>query len=403
MSPRPVSQSVEGGGRTAPTWQACLIASVFVLAALQGAALAQAPPPPLPVPVFSDLTVVTKCLAGGGCTRAPAGTESAPRSACVAEETLKTMPAQMRAESLAFSKSEAVARCHAATATIAPLSESIRDAYLGQLQTAQTAGQTTAARNYIDACMSPQVLTNAGPLTAIEQAYLHESVGLIVERRNPQWSGPQPVCTAMALGRYVITARSCLPATVTAQTQRGALLEDIAFRFFDRPTLYGLSLHRFGTDRDPSIDPELDFALLETVNAPELSRPERSVPPLGTMRLNEDFFALTTDIFLRVAAGDRGGANFDLNQTTRIQHSTTCRPAHIEPNGLFLHACDMAASVVTRGAPLFQRQYGQLVFVGIQSGATKSLGDRALAACAPGLPNYGIAIPPDVLVQTFLK
>jgi hypothetical protein len=402
MSPRPASQSVEGGGRTASTPHACLIASVFVLAALQGAALAQAPPPPLPVPAIGDLAAVTRCLTGEGCTRRATGTESVPPSACAADVAVKTMPELLRADIRAFAKSEAAARCDAADDVIAPLSEKIGKAYEGGPTSTLTPEQAAAARNYADACLSPELLGNAGPLTDSEQAYLREAVGLIVERRNPAWGGPRPICTAVAMGRFVVTARSCLPAAVTAQIGRGAYLEGIAFRFFNRPTLYGLSLHRFGSEVEPALDPDHDFALLETVAAPELWQSQGSIPRLGTIRLNEDLFALSSDIFLRVTAGVRGGADLDFSSATRIHHNILCRPAHIAPNGLFLHACRMA-SVVTRGTPLFQRQEGQLAFVGIHSGTTASLDDRSLASCAPGLPNYGIAIPPALIVRTFLK
>jgi hypothetical protein len=375
------------------------MAVAVALAVFQSTALAQTVQ--LPPPTIGDLAAVTQCLTGNGCTQRPAGIESVPQSVCAADVTLKTAPELLRAEIRAFAKSEPAARCDAAQKAIAPLSEKIGTAYEHGPASVLTPEQAAAARNYVDACMAPELLSNAGPLTQNEQAYLRQVTGLIVER-DPQWGGPRPVCTAVAMGRFVITARSCLPADVTAQTERGAYLENIAFRFFNSPTLYGLSLRRFGPEVEPVFEVEHDFAVLETVATRGLRQPQGAVPRLGAMRLNDDLFALTTNIFLRVAAGIRRSTRFDLPEATRIQHSVLCRPVHIAPNGLFLHACQMA-SVVTRGAPLFQRQDGQLVFVGIHSGTTKSLADRSLASCAPGLPNYGIAIPPAVIVRAFVR
>jgi hypothetical protein len=375
------------------------MAAAFALAVFQSAALAQTAP--LPPPAINDLAAVIRCLTGKGCAQRPAGIESVPLSVCAADETLKTGSNLLRAEIRAFAKSEPAVRCDVAQKAIAPLSEKIRAAYERGPTSTLTPEQAAAARNYVDACLAPKVLGNAGPLTQDERAYLRQVTGLIVER-NPEWGGPRPICTAVAIGRFVITARSCLPVDVTAQTERGAFLEGIAFRFFNSPTLYGLSLRRFGSEAEPVFEAEHDFAVLETVAAPELWQPRGMAPRLGTMRLNEDLFALTTNIFLRVAAGVRRSTKFDLPEATRIHHSVLCRPAHIAPNGLFLHACQME-SVVTRGAPLFQRQDGQLAFVGIHSGATQSLADRSLASCAPGLPNYGIAIPPAVFVRAFVR
>ncbi len=116
-----------------------------------------------------------------------------------------------------------------------------------------------------------------------------------------------------------------------AQTERGAYLENIAFRFFNSPTLYGLSLREFGSAVEPALDPEHDFALLQTVGAPEMRQPEGAVPRLGTMRLNEDLYAVTTDIFLRIAADVRSGAKLDLPGRSVFNHSILCRPAHIAP------------------------------------------------------------------------
>jgi hypothetical protein len=377
------------------------MAAAIALAMFQSAALAQTTP--FPPPTIGDLAAVTRCLTGKGCAQRPAGIESVPQSVCAADLTLKTAPELLRAEIRAFAKSEPAARCDAAQKAMAPLSEKIRAAYERGPTSTLTPEQAAAARNYADACMAPELLSNAGPLTQNEQAYLRQVTGLIVERHNPQWGGPRPICTAVAMGQFVITARSCLPADVTAQTGKGAYLEGIAFRFFNRPTLYGLSLRRFGSEAEPAaLDPAHDFALLQTVATPELRQPQGAVPRIGTMRLNEDLLALTTNIFLRVASSVHSGAKFDLPQATRANHSVLCRPAHIAPNGLFLHACQMD-SVVTRGAPLFQRQEGQLVFVGIHSGTTQSLADRSLASCAPGLPNYGIAIPPAVIVRAFVR
>ena len=73
---------------------------------------------------------MTRCLTGKGCTQQRlAGIESAPPSACVADETLKTMSEPLRAKIRAFAKSKAAIRCDAAEKAMAPLSEKIRAAY----------------------------------------------------------------------------------------------------------------------------------------------------------------------------------------------------------------------------------------------------------------------------------
>lgn len=375
-----------------------LIAVAYVFADSDSGAFAQTPPPSPPI---GDLAAIAKCLAGEGCTRPKPGTESAPPAACAADTTVKAMPELLRARIRAFEQSNAAARCDAAQSVMAPLGEKIRDAYERDSTGTLTPEQAAATHNYIDACMTPDLLNSAGPLTQSEEAHLRRVSGLIVER-DPRWGGPRQICSAVAMGRLVITAKSCLPPDVNTQSAKGAYFESIAFQFLNSPTLYGLALRQFGSNLEPSIDPELDYAFLEIVAAPGMLPVQNSSPRFAPMRLNEDLFALTTNIFLRLAAGLGSSTKLDPSKATRTQHNILCRPAHIAPNGLFLHGCQLL-SIVTRGAPLFQRQDGELVFVGIHSGATKSLANRSLASCAPGLPSYGIAIPPALIARTLLK
>jgi len=374
------------------------LAAAFIVTAFCGSSLAQTT---LPLPAFDNLPTVVKCLSGDGCTPSPAQ-PGAPRAICPADESIKSMPEALRSRIRDFGKTDAAVKCAIAESDMAPMAAAIRDGYEAGNDSTLNGAQLTAASRYVDDCLSPELLANAGPLSQSEQSFLNETVALIVERHNPAWGSPRPICTAIALGRFVVTARDCLPASVTSQAGRGTYLEDIALRLFSRPTLYGLVLHRFGSEIDPAFSQHNDIALLETVGAQELWRPQGATPRLGTIRLHEDLFALTTNIFLRVTANVRGGDEPDFTPATRLHHSILCRPAHIAPNGVFLHGCRLA-SVVTRGAPLFQRQEGRLVFVGIHAGTTETLADRSLAACAPGLPNYGIAIPPALLIRTFLK
>ncbi len=119
------------------------------------------------------------------------GRESAPQPFCAADVTLRTAPELLREEVRAFAKSEPATRCDAAQKVMAPLREKIRAAYEQGSTSILTPAEVAAARNYVAACLTPTLLSNAGRLTEIEQTYLRRVTGLIVERQ-PAMGRPSP-------------------------------------------------------------------------------------------------------------------------------------------------------------------------------------------------------------------
>jgi hypothetical protein len=332
-----------------------------------------------------------------GFERAPAPV-AAPRNpavpgpVCAASEGLKKIPQALREHLLKLSRAEQAGACARAVSTLAPLRNQLRDAYENAKPASLADKFVSAATDYVDTCFTRGLLLDRGALTPAEEKFMRAHIGFIVLRQNLKWEDSQPICHAVRLGRFVVTAQHCVPTNSAAYKAGAGYTPEIAFRFLDRPTSYGLVLRKLGTDKGYAEERNLDYAVLEIPTAPDLN--EEIAPLLGKMELFADFYNLTANIYLRVAGNVHSGAAFDFHRATRVEHSALCRPAYIAPNGLFLHACQTESGI--SGAPLFQRQNGRLVFVGIHNGVTEALEDPQLSACALGLPNYGVIVPPDV-------
>lgn len=393
MHPRVVLQGIEGRGRTAQRWAIPLTLLAVMSGGLSGAAFSQTASAPALPPYFSDPVAGARCLAGDGCGRSAA-------SACVAEQTIKTAPLALQARALALSRSKLAEDCRAATAVVAPDRDKVREIYQHTPGALLSDEHLKSMRNYYAACQSPELGLNQGPVTPAQTHFLRDHIGLIVRRNNPDWPGPQPICEAARLGRFIVTAAHCFPAEARASARPGDYIPDIGFRFFDSPTIYGLTLRRFGTDKDAREEPHRDYVISEISQTPSLD--EDIAPLLGIMQPFDDFVTETAHMTALLSRGHRTGAAQDFSSVTFIHKNTLCRPAHIAPDGLFLHSC-LIDSALSIGAPFFQRQDGRYVFVGIHSGDTVTLQDPPLAACARGLNKYGIAIPPSVLREAFTK
>ncbi len=312
---------------------------------------------------------------------------------CVASEGLKKMPQALRTQLTKLSNAVNAGNCAQAVGVLAPLRNQLSDAYEKAKPTSLARKFVDAATDYVDACFTRSLLLNRGGLTPAEEKFMRAHIGFIVLRHSVSWADSRPVCHAARLGRFVVTAQHCIPSNSEAYKTGTGYTPEIAFRFLDSPTNYGLVLRKLGSRKGYELERNLDYAILEIPAAPNLD--EKIAPLVGKMQLFGDFYNLTANIYLRVAAHVHSGAAFDFHRATRVEHSVLCRPAYIAPNGLFLHACQTEAGI--SGAPLFQLQNGRLVFVGIHNGVTEALEDPSLAACAHGLPNYGVIVPPSVL------
>ncbi len=100
-----------------------------------------------------------------------------------------------------------------------------------------------------------------------ENISLRDHTGVIVRRNNPDWPGPQAICQAARLGRYIVTAEHCIPDDIKAKAHLGDYLPDLGFRFFDNPAIYGVNLRRLGTNKDPNEDQPHDYAVFEISDA----------------------------------------------------------------------------------------------------------------------------------------
>lgn len=374
-----------------------------------------------PGPSPTDPVASARCLATGECSgparpssaplesqlarqslegleRAPTR-EQAPRSfaattpVCAASQGLKNLPQALREHLLELTRAEQAGSCSQAVNVLAPLRVQLQTTYESARPESMADKFVNAATDYVNACFTRTMLLDRGALTPAEEHFLRAHIGFIVLRQNLSWEDSQPTCHAARLGRFVVTAQHCVPANSESYKAGRGYTPEIAFRFLDRPTNYGLVLRKLGSEKGFTQERNLDYAILEIPGAPDLA--EDIAPLVGKMELFADFYNLTANVYLRVAANIHSGAALDFQRATRVEHSALCRPAYIAPNGLFLHACQTEAGI--SGAPLFQRQNGRLVFVGIHNGVTEALEDPSLAACALGLPNYGVNIPPSVL------
>lgn len=400
-----------------------IAATAFVVVLLQGVDIRGASGNPGP----ADPVASAHCLATGECSgptppgisplesepppspsegfeRVPAQASAprrpaAARSACVATEGLKKLSPVLREQLLTLSRTERAGSCATAVAVLAPLREQLADAYEKVKPSSLANRFVSAATDYVDACFTRGMLLDRGALSPAEEKFMRAHIGFIVLRHNLKWEDSQPVCHAVRLGRFVITAQHCVPGNSAAYKAGAGYTPEIAFRFLDSPTSYGLVLRKLGAEKGYAQARNLDYAVLEIPSAQDLN--EEIAPLLGKMELFADFYNLTANVYLRVAGNVHSGAAFDFRRSTRFEHSTLCRPAYIAPNGLFLHACQTESGI--SGAPLFQRQNGRLVFVGIHNGETEALEDPQLSACTLGLPNYGVIVPPAVLLGMPLR
>lgn len=375
----------------------------------------------------TDPVASARCLATGECSGAtppgiaPLESQLAPQSSegleraptpnrtqsgstdaapvCVASEGLKKIPQPLRARLLELSRAEQAGACARAVGVLSPLRYQLRDAYESAKPALLADKFVNAASDYVNACFTRNLLLDRGAVTPAEEKFMRAHIGFIVLRNNLKWEDSQPICHAVRLGRFVVTAQHCVPTNSEAYKAGAGYTPEIAFRFLDRPTNYGLVLRKLGAEKGYAEERNLDYAVLEIPNAPDLN--EETAPLLGKMELFADFYNLTANIYLRVAGNVHSGAAFDFHRATRVEHSALCRPAYIAPNGIFLHACQTESGI--SGAPLFQRQNGRLVFVGIHNGVTEALEDPQLSACTRGLPNYGVIVPPEVLLGMPLR
>lgn len=331
----------------------------------------------------------------GGLERSPFadGAQSGPALAapnCAASAELKQISPALRQKLLTLSGSQNATDCTRAVAKLSPLREQLRYAYENALPEDLSEHFTKAATDYIHSCLGDNMLLDQGALTLTEEGFLRAHTGFIVQRISAAPQDTQPICEAARLGKLVVTAQHCVPMNSSSHNDGGGYARAIAFRFLDQATNYDVVPRLFNDTADRS----LDYAILEIVGAPELR--EKIEPLVGKMELFSDFYDLTANMYLRVVNKQTGDTAVDLRRATLFEHSTLCRPAYIATNGLFLHACQTEAGL--SGTPLFQRQNGRLVFVGIHNGVTEALEDPSLAACAHGLPNYGVSIPPSALM-----
>jgi len=384
--------NIEGCGRTAGRWAVQAALLIVASGALLGSAIGQtAPASSIPLWI-SDPVATARCLAGHGCGRSAV-------AACVAERTIETAPPALKAEALALSRSKPAEDCRAALAVLAPEREIIREIYRRAPQMLWSDEYIQSMRNYFAACLSsPRMALNRGPVTPAQEHFLDDHTGLIVRQNNPDWPGPQPICQAARLGQFIVTAERCLPAEIKANLRPGDYIPDLGFRFFNSPTIYGVSLHRFGTDKDIDVDQRRDYAIFKIPGTPSLQ--EDVEPLLGKARPLDDFVTVTAHIIGVLNRDLRTGAALNFDPATTIHKNTLCRPGYVSVDGLFLHGC-LIDSALSVGAPMFQRQNGKYVFVGIHVGDTITLKEPSLAACARGLNKYGIAIPPSVLQEAF--
>lgn len=329
-------------------------------------------------------------------------TESPASTACVASAGLKNIPPRLREQLLRISASRTTQACAASVTTLTPLRDELYAS--GYQRTAEAQNRVLAGRIqrfkraaeiYVKSCLNDEALLDLGRPKPADQEFMQTHVGLILLKRNLTWDDARPVCHAARIGHLIITAQHCVPTNSDSYQAGSGPTAELGFRFLDKQRVYPLSLRELGNGPRYVIeDRQRDYAVFEiATDAPELTEEVR--PLLGNIELFQDFYNLTANVYVRVAAKEQTPSDFD--QLTRMEHSTLCRPAFIGPRGMFMHACHTEAG--TSGAPFFQMQNGRLVFVGIHNGVSEALDEPGWAACAGGLPNYGVTIAPGIVLK----
>lgn len=365
-------------------------------------------PPHIPV----DPVDGGNCLGGGccSCPSAAAGNGRNPEDAirplaapaartvraCLAERTLRDLPQDIRDAARALGSDPRAQACRKAVRALLAERVQIVEAYANGPPRAMIGEHIDTARHYAESCLDDGLLQNRRQLSAAERDYLRSHVGFIVLRLNPEWEDAQPICHAARIGRFVVTAQHCVPVDATLGGYVFGYQSDISFRFMDRPTQYGLSLRRLGTEQSFVQERHADFAVLEIVGAPELNE-RTSHAAIGALSLFDDLILQSSNVYSRIAADIHSGTAEHFSGAVAYENSVLCRPAHVTPQGLFLHGCQTEDG--TSGAPFFQRRDGRLVFVGLHNGRTDALETPDLSACAAGLPNYGIHVAPAELIS----
>lgn len=328
--------------------------------------------------------------------------ESPASTACIASAGLKNIPQRLREQLVRISKAPTIQACAVSVATLTPLRDELYAS--GYQRTAEAQSRVLAGRlqrfkraadNYVNACLKDEVMLDLGRPKLADEEFMRSHVGLILLKRGLTWDDARPVCHAARLGHLVITAQHCVPTNSEAYQAAGGPTAELAFRFLDKPQIYPLTLLDLGNGPKYVIeDRQRDYAIFKIASvARELDEEVR--PLLGNIELFGDFYNLTANVYVRVAAKDQSPTDF--RQLTRMEHSTLCRPAFIGPRGMFMHACHTEAG--TSGSPFFQMQNGRLVFVGIHNGVSEALDEPGWAACAGGLPNYGVTITPGTVLK----
>lgn len=329
-------------------------------------------------------------------------TESPAATACIASAGLKEIPQRLRSQLLRIAGSSTTRACAASVTALSPLRDEL---YASDYQrTAEARSRTLAGRIqrftraaevYVKSCLSDETLLDLGRPKPASEEFMQTHVGLILLKRDVTWDDARPVCHAARIGRLVITAQHCVPTNSESYQAGSGPTAELGFRFLDKKRVYPLTLRELGNGPKYVIeDRQRDYAIFEIATAaPELNEEVR--PLLGSIELFQDFYNLTANVYVRVAAKDQGSSDFE--RLTRMEHSTLCRPAFIGPRGMFMHACHTEAG--TSGSPFFQMQNDRLVFVGIHNGVSEALDEPGWAACAGGLPNYGITIKPELVLK----
>lgn len=245
------------------------------------------------------------------------------------------------------------------------------------------------ARGYAAACLKRSVQMFGSDLTPTEEAQMTDRVAIIVDEND------RPRCHGYRIGDHIVTAKHCTrPSTAGwPSAWRVRILQpSTSSRSFKAQEV---RLSNFTVDLDEQTN--LDFSMLRLEGYPRNNDDPAAL--LGRPRQSEPLLLPQSNAYRRYALGLISAAA--LRESVTIQSNPVCYARAVTDNGYIFHPCQ--TEQVTSGAPILQRGDGGLIrLVGVHAGATS----RAIGAhgqCERIVPNHGVVLPVDELVQVIRR
>ena len=276
---------------------------------------------------------------------------------------------------LGYYQSPQVQACDEIVGELDPERDSMAAAYvIGAL----TNDQRALAKRYSTTCLTGEPLVYEPQLSVADIASI-KSRTLLLLRKDGHLK-----CHGFRLNGYFITADHCVEDI--------KISDEVEVRTLDSPEPLKAVLTMKGGEGIAS-RPDLDYAILK------LRKPLPDDGPADLTWLNTGIngsrlFVTQVNVYTLIAQDVT--LQSSLVSRTVTSDQPICRLSVKGTGAYLLNSCHSEHS--TSGAAYIQKDSdGRLRFIGVHAGETSGLPSRALADCARSFPNYGIALPLDIV------